>query len=250
MGSLCPNAYFAMAKFCWGDDAFNVPLTMLFGFVSALLLGLVMSRTDPIYAVGDAFPTQVALRPVAVVTVAFMIMLYMLYSTQVAMNLVHKKGLTAKLFDQGKLIADRGVINTLEQAWPFLAGMWLHAIFVNPSQAQLLGWLYILFRAPYVIFYGFYGTFNTLCELSTQANYIIVVYLSFAVMVKCLSGNDLYTKVHEKSPWLMILVFIAMWILQNLVLGLTGIIPSFVIVNGVKWESGYEEEEYDEDDDV
>merc|ERR1711939_250815 len=165
-------------------------------------------------------------------------MLYSYYSTQVALKLVHGKALTkAKLFDQGKNIADRSVINTLEQAWPFLAGMWLHAIFVNPSQAALLGWLYILFRAPYVIFYGFYGTFSTLCEISTQGNYTIIAYYLFAVTIKCCSGNDLYTKVHDKSPWLMILVFIAMFLLQSMVLGLTGVIPSFVIDNGVKWES-------------
>lgn len=234
-----------MAKFCWGDNAFSIPLTLLWNFASALLLGAIISRTDPAFGVGDAYPTQTSLRGVALVTIVYVLMLYTFYAVQIAIGQFLGKDMPDDVKAGAKYIADRTVGNTLEQAWPFMSAMWLYAIFVNPMQAKLLGWIYVLFRAPYGIFYGFYGTFNTLCEISTQVNYNIIAYLSFAVAVKCLSGNDLYAQVHAKSPWLMLLVFLGMAFLHFLILGLTGLIPAMVISNGVKWEKGYVDEEED-----
>lgn len=240
-----------MAKFFWGDKPFNIPLTLVFGLTTSTLLGALIARTDPIHAVGDAYPTQIQVRGVAVVTVAYMLMLYMFYSTQVCISLIHSSSLKPKELEKAKFVGERVVGNTLEQAFPFLAGLWLQAIFVNPAQAMVLGWLYIAFRAMYVIFYGFYGTFNTLCELSTQTNYTIVAYFLFTGIFKCVGGTDLYTRVHANSPWLMILFMLGMWILQFIYISTTGLIASIIVVKGVQWEVAYEDgydEEAAEDD--
>lgn len=237
-----------MAKFCWGDGPFNIPLTIFIAFTSAIILGAVVSRTVPESALGDAFPTQKELRGVAVVTIVYNLMLYMFYSTQVNLSLVAMNGKPEGHKEAAKRIGDRSVGNTLEQAWPFMAAMWLHALFVNYQQAQLLGWIYVGFRALYVFFYGFYGTFSTLCEITTQWNYNIVTYLSFAVVYKCLDGRDFYAQVHAKSPWLMIPVFLGCFVAQFLILGLLGLLPSIIIAKGVDWEKAYSGEGIETDE--
>lgn len=56
--------------------------------------------------------------------------------------------------DGRMLAADRAVINTQEQMVPFLLSMWLHAVFVSPSQAAALGAVYTVLRAAYPLLLG------------------------------------------------------------------------------------------------
>lgn len=51
--------------------------------------------------------------------------------------------------DGRMLAADRAVANTHEQMVPFLASMWLHAVFVSAAHATILGALYVALRAVY-----------------------------------------------------------------------------------------------------
>ncbi len=51
--------------------------------------------------------------------------------------------------DRRMLAVDRVVTNTLEQMGPFLASLWLHAVFVSPTTATWLGAAYVLLRAAY-----------------------------------------------------------------------------------------------------
>ncbi len=56
--------------------------------------------------------------------------------------------------DSQMLAADRAVINTQEQMVPFLASLWLHAIFVSASVATMLGGAYVVLRAAYPLLFG------------------------------------------------------------------------------------------------
>jgi hypothetical protein len=49
------------------------------------------------------------------------------------------------------LTLDRTTGNTIEQGIPFLMGLWLYALFVDPAEATSLAWWYILFRSIYPI---------------------------------------------------------------------------------------------------
>ncbi|MFO0757042.1 MAG: MAPEG family protein [Byssovorax sp.] len=56
--------------------------------------------------------------------------------------------------DGRMLAADRAVANTHEQMVPFLASMWLHAVFVSPTRATTLGLVYVILRSIYPILLG------------------------------------------------------------------------------------------------
>lgn len=74
------------------------------------------------------------------------------------------------------LTLDRTAGNTLEQAIPFLLGLWLHAWFVNPLQAEFLGWWYLASRCIYPI--AFYmGT--PWLFVSTVPGYVVIFKLWF-----------------------------------------------------------------------
>ena len=46
---------------------------------------------------------------------------------------------------------DRTCGNFSEQTPPFLAAVWLHALAASPSNAALLGWIWLLLRSCYPI---------------------------------------------------------------------------------------------------
>ncbi len=56
--------------------------------------------------------------------------------------------------DRRMLAADRAVANTQEQMVPFLATLWLHAAFVSPTSATVLGTVYVVLRALYPVLLG------------------------------------------------------------------------------------------------
>ena len=86
---------------------------------------------------------------------------------------------------------DRTTCNTLEQAIPFLVGLWLHASFVNPSQVEFLAWQYLLLKAIYPICF-YFGLPWLLC--STVPGYGIILKLWFDVYTATLEQlNKLYT---------------------------------------------------------
>merc|ERR1711865_1359899 len=148
---------------------------MMFLVVSGLLIGALLGKAGPSAAVADTFPAATELRGVALVTCAFMFMWYIFLGHQVGIKFT--EGLSADVQEQAKFIADRSVINTLEQALPFLSLMWLHALFVNPVTAGVLGWIYVITRFLYPITYGMYGQFNTAVEIACQPNYVVIFYL-------------------------------------------------------------------------
>ena len=50
--------------------------------------------------------------------------------------------------------ADRVQLNTLEHMPTFLSLLWLHAAVVDPNQAAILGWIYVILRILYPFFLG------------------------------------------------------------------------------------------------
>ncbi len=84
-----------------------------------------------------------------------------------------KYGSTDKL----AVTADRTVGNLVEQSIPFLAALWMHAVFVSPSSAAAYGWAYLLCRAfyPIVFYLGVPYLF-----ISTIPGYVIIVRLVWA----------------------------------------------------------------------
>jgi len=220
-----------------------MPGMMAILLVTGLLIGGLLGHVGPSAAVGAAFPTMQALQGVALVTCAFIWMWYIFLGHQVGIKFT--EGLTTDVQDQAKFIADRSVINTMEQALPFLSLMWLEALFVNPETARLLGWIYVATRFLYPITYGMYGQFNTAVEISTSPNYVIIFYFMFTVFHKCAFGEDFHTKVDAISPFLMLVVgFVCAFgsVIFFLVLAKP---TTAIIVNGVKKDKGQIVEELD-----
>ena len=74
------------------------------------------------------------------------------------------------------LVAKRSVGNTMEQAFPFLTAMWLHAFFVSPQSAAAVAWVYIATRSYYpIVFY--FGLPWIL--FSTLPGYACIFYLFY-----------------------------------------------------------------------
>mmetsp|Transcript_10598 Transcript_10598/g.25970 ORF Transcript_10598/g.25970 Transcript_10598/m.25970 type:complete len:213 (-) Transcript_10598:404-1042(-) len=82
-------------------------------------------------------------------------------------------------------IADRVVINYLEQSPAFLTALWTHACFVSPTSAAAAGWVWIASRAiyPWVYPLPFPGLFA-----STMPAYACVFYLGAGVVRAALAA--------------------------------------------------------------
>lgn len=81
--------------------------------------------------------------------------------------------------DRRMLAVDRAVANTQEQMVPFLASLWLHALFVSPGTATVLGGVYVGLRALYPLLLGkqLAGTQSKRVFAVTGPAYLIVFYL-------------------------------------------------------------------------
>jgi hypothetical protein len=77
------------------------------------------------------------------------------------------------------LAADRAVANTQEQMVPFLASLWLHAVFVSVAHATALGAVYVVLRAAYPFLLGreLSMTQSKRVFFATGPAYLIVFYL-------------------------------------------------------------------------
>lgn len=72
------------------------------------------------------------------------------------------------------LTVDRTSGNMVEQAIPFLVSLWLHALFVSPTGAATLGWLWLLFRSIYPFVFYKRGAWLL---LSTIPGYVLIFAL-------------------------------------------------------------------------
>lgn len=129
-------------------------------------------------------PILNGLEPVIGVTVAFLVLYYIfLYGQAISkFYLFFQARKTDPKVKFGKIkysnpdlvarIADRTAGNMIEQAVPFLVSLWLSAIFVSPTGAAKLGWLWLLFRSFYPFVFS-----GPWLPLSTVPGYVIVFML-------------------------------------------------------------------------
>lgn len=106
--------------------------------------------------------SQAFLAPILVTTAYFALWYYLLLGlqrgTKYRLKAAYEK--EGKVFDRyfgqdpEMLAADRAVANTLEQMGPFLASLWLFAVFVSPRQAGWYGGAYVALRAIYPLLLG------------------------------------------------------------------------------------------------
>ncbi len=76
------------------------------------------------------------------------------------------------------LNGDRTVGNMLEQSFPFLVSLWLHAFYADVGSAAQLGWIWLLFRAIYPAVFSKGIPFLL---LSTVPGYTVLVLLCYPV---------------------------------------------------------------------
>jgi hypothetical protein len=79
------------------------------------------------------------------------------------------------------LNGDRTVGNFVEFAFVFLSLLWLHAIFVNPSESFTLALLYTIFRGYYPVVFAM-GIPYLL--LSTVPAYFVLTYMAYQLTLK------------------------------------------------------------------
>ena len=87
--------------------------------------------------------------------------------------------------DREMLAADRVQLNTLEHMGPFLALLWLNALFVNPGgPTTMAGAAYVVARAGYPLLMGGRlgrGVRGSIV-LSTGVGYAVLIYLAGALI--------------------------------------------------------------------
>lgn len=130
--------------------------------------------------VSDAAP----LAPVISVTGAWAVLYY------IFMQLGPSAALTGKVAEQVEW-GRRAFGNLHEQSVIFLPALWMHALFTNVSEAAMLGWAYLAFRALYPILWAIGGGFGSQVFISTLPQYGIVVYMMAVPVVQVSFGVDL-----------------------------------------------------------
>lgn len=90
--------------------------------------------------------------------------------------------------DREMLAADRVQLNTLEHMPPFLALLWLNALFVGPGPATIAGAVYIVSRLayPFVIGKRLGRMIRSRVMLATFTGYAVLVYFFGALVVEVL----------------------------------------------------------------
>lgn len=94
--------------------------------------------------------------------------------------------------DREMLAADRAQLNVLEHMGPFLALLWLHALFVGPFGATVAGAVYVAVRVIHPFALG--GTLARDIRPSilvvTTPGYLVLAYLAGAVVWRVLGGGS------------------------------------------------------------
>mmetsp|Transcript_120582 Transcript_120582/g.191197 ORF Transcript_120582/g.191197 Transcript_120582/m.191197 type:complete len:202 (+) Transcript_120582:62-667(+) len=105
-------------------------------------------------------------------------------------------------------MADRTIANTQEQMIGFLLPMWLYAIFCDAHGAGILGFVYVVFRLLYPIFWSSKGGFTLLVEMSTQPSYMIQAWYLLNLLITAIRGE----RFEISQAWLFPILFIAFWL--------------------------------------
>lgn len=85
--------------------------------------------------------------------------------------------------DEEMLAVDRAVANTQEQRAPFLASLWLFAVFVSPTHATWLGAAYVVLRGTYPLLLG-----RRVSKVQSK-RVALVTFPSYAIVLTMLGGS-------------------------------------------------------------
>ena len=94
--------------------------------------------------------------------------------------------------EQACKVAERSMMNTLEQGVPFLALFWMTAACVDAAIATSCGFVYCAFRMFYGLSYSYYGGFSMLVEVVTQPNYTVLHVFAGALASFGLGGGSVF----------------------------------------------------------
>lgn len=140
-------------------------------------------------------PTLMA-GPITVTVLYFVLYYALLFGKQsrTKYRLLAKYKAEGKSFDRytsndpEMLAADRAVGNTQEQMTPFLASLWMCAVFVSPNYATGLGLVYVVLRGIYPFLLGaqLQGTQPKRVFFVTGPCYLIIWGMAGASLYKAL----------------------------------------------------------------
>lgn len=196
-----------MAKYCWGNGVFPLPIwgvTMIFGALLGTVVFVQTTPTGP--AVSDENGVNIkTVGGVIMVTMGWILHYYNCIGHQVGLKFTNN----FVPHPQAGTVGERCMMNTLEQGIPFVSLLWMHALFVDVATAVSFGWLYVITRLLYPIFYCFYGHFTVLCELSTMPNYQALAFFACAITDAWYTGDplSLINRLDGQNPVVVFLLF-------------------------------------------
>merc|ERR1719203_1353809 len=155
---------------------------------ASLALGLLLAAHGPKGAVPFEGLPLPAYYCVGQVNIAYAVAYYGIIGSQISVKM-------SKPDKEMSRIAERGLMNTLEQMPIFIMGLWLHAVFVNPATTAICGWFYVVPRALYTCAYGYFGGFSLIVEAIAASNYVAVGWFYMALGAKCFCHVDLHAAI-------------------------------------------------------
>ena len=159
-----------MAKYWWGsDDVFPMPLLMVAIFAGGMVMGATVSATTPS---GPAIATGASLASVKMTVIATVCYYFVYYQAIGAQ--VNVKMALGNRTEAAAHVAERTVVNTLEQMPLFLLLMWLFTLYCDANVGGALSLLYAAYTQLYQFAYASYGHFTINCEFCTQPRYAIL----------------------------------------------------------------------------
>jgi len=227
-----------------------MPGLMALWLISCAAIGGLLAKVGADGAVvADTYPAPSDVQGVAVVTCAWIAVWYVFIGNQIGVQFSSE---TKEVKDAAGHIATRSVGNMMEQGIPFLALLWMQAIFVNPKIAALLGWVYVVFRFLYCPFWGMLGHFQLLVEIATQPNYVVNMFFLVSVFYKCAWGKDILADAAAEGWWAVVLMTVAIGLLEFVFFMLLATPTTKIMICGVKNYMGVldEEMEYDEEEEL
>lgn len=92
--------------------------------------------------------------------------------------------------DRTMLAADRYQLNMLEHMPPFLALLWLHAVFVSPMSATVAGGVYVVARAIYPVMMGarLGRGLRASIFVATAPGYLVLAWLAGGLVWRLIVG--------------------------------------------------------------
>ena len=166
-------AHSTLGAFPWGTEPFDMKLMPACFLLGALGVATAVSLTT---TSGPISSLELARGPV-LVTLGWVWSFYNCIGAQLGVKIGDKGDAKASY------VAERSLMNTLEQGVAFLPLLWMYASCIDAAVATSVGGFYVAMRMLYPMAYTYYGGFSMLCEFITQPNYACINF--FAASLVC-----------------------------------------------------------------